>query len=40
MHIKIHILRRKKMGLTGIFNIPAAPTRVVKVLFADISILT
>lgn len=28
------------MYLTGIFNIPVASTRIVKVIFADISIIT
>ena len=28
------------MYLTGIFNIPRASTRIVKVVFADISIIT
>lgn len=40
MHIKIYILKRKKMYLTGVFNIPVASTAIVKVIFADISIIT
>lgn len=40
MYIKIYILKRKKMYLTGIFNIPVASTRIVKIIVADISIIT